>query len=217
MSDANLKKKSKCKKDEIMRKGYITKTGRIVPTSCIIAQSNSGEKTSEKVIEYLKNKEKVHKLARKKFSKEAEKKCLPGYIMREGYKVNSHKSRSKKGSIITVKGHWSKPKCIKSQTGKSSKGPKLIVILEKNDLSKYGYHKVKNLTVDKRRQALSLTIKNNKPLSIYRKINALATLNKNKDLDLYKIFKEDADWIKKQPEYISKLASSKKKSKINSK
>ena len=33
---------------------------------------------------------------------------------------------------------------------------------------------------------------------------AIATLNKNKDEKLYKILREDADWIKTQPEYIEK-------------
>lgn len=47
----------KCSKGFIMRSKYKTKKGTLVPEKCIKAQSNSGEKTSIKVKEYLKEKE----------------------------------------------------------------------------------------------------------------------------------------------------------------
>jgi hypothetical protein len=202
-------------KGEIMRSEYVTKTGKNVKSKCINAQSNSGNKTSDIVKDYLKAKEKVHELARKKFSKESSKKCSKGHIMREGYKVNSHKSHSKNGKEIVVKEHWVKPECIKSQLNRSTKGEKVIVIIEKDVLGKYGYKNIKELSDKKRHKSLNRAINENKPLSIYRRIVALATLNKNKDSKLYEILKDDANWIKTQKEY--KQSRSKKSSKSSSK
>ena len=201
-----------CVRGEILRSGYITKNGIKVPSKCITAQSNSGEKTKDKISKYLKEKEQIYEQARKKFSKESSKKCSKGYIKREGYKVTSHKRKSnsknsKNSKNMTVKGHWVKPECIKSQTGKSEKGKKLIIIIEKDILGKYGYKDIKSLSKSDRHKSLSKAIKDNKPLSIYRRIKALSTLNKNKDHELYKILEDDALWIKTQQEYISKKSS----------
>jgi len=200
-----------CSKGEIMRSGYVSKTGKIIKSSCITAQSNNGEKTSDIIKDYLKEKEKDYKLARKKFSKEYLKKCSKNNIMREGYKVKSHKSHSKNGKEKIIKEHWVKPECIKSQSNRSTKGEKLITIIEKDVLGKYGYNNIRELSQLKRYISLHKAIKDNKPLSIYRRIIAIATLNKNKDPQLYKILREDAKWIKMQKEY--KLLKSKKSSK----
>ena len=204
----------RCSKDQIKRNSYITKNDKKVKSNCITVQSNSGEKTSDIIKDYLKAKEKVHKLARKKFSKESSKKCSKGHIMREGYKVNSHKSHSKNGKEIVIKEHWVKPECIKSQLNRSTKGEKVIIIIEKDILGKYGYKNIKELSEQKRHIFLHKAIKENKPLSIYRRIVALSTLNKNKDHKLYKILKDDANWIKIQKEY--KLSRSKESSKNTS-
>ena len=197
-----------------MRSGFKTINGKNIKSNCITAQSNSGEKTSDIIKDYLKAKEKVHELARKKFSKESSKKCSKGYIMRDGYKVNSHKSHSKNGKEIVIKEHWVKPECIKSQLNRSTKGEKVIVIIEKDILGKYGYKNIKELPEQKRHIFLHKAIKENKPLSIYRRIVALSTLNKNKDHKLYKILKDDANWIKTQKEY--KLSRSKESTKKDS-
>lgn len=209
------KSTNQCLENEIMRSGYITKTGKNIKSTCIAAQSNSGEKTSDIIKDYLKAKEKVHELARKKFSKESSKKCSKGYIKKEGYKVNSHKSHSKNGKEIVVKEHWIKPECIKSQLNRSTKGEKVIVIIEKDVLGKYGYKNIKELSEQKRHVSLHRAINENKPLSIYRRIVALATLNRNKDYKLYEILKNDANWIKTQKEY--KQSRSKNSSKGSSK
>lgn len=123
--------------------------------------------------------------------------------MREGYKTKSSSKKSSK------KSHWVKPECIKSQTGKSDKGEKLIVLMEKDVLKKYGYDNIKLLSKTARQIALKKAIKENKALSVYRRIIAIATLNKNKNPELYKILRDDALWIKSQIEYISKQSSKK--------
>ncbi len=218
----NLKKNSKnlskkCSKGQILREGYTTKTNKKVPASCITAQSATGKKSSLEVKKYLEKKEKMHKAAMKRFSKEVPKKCPPGQILREGFKKESYKSHSKKGKEINVIGSWTKPECIPSVTGKSTKGPKLITIIEKDVLGKYGYLNIKNLSKGDRHAALRNALKVIKPLSVYRRIIALSTLNKNKDSELYEILKSDADWIKTQNIYIKDRNSSKKSSKKNSK
>ncbi len=155
----------------------------------------------------------MHKAAMKKFSNEVPKKCPPGQILREGFKKESYKSHSKKGKEINVSSSWTKPECIPSVTGKSTKGTKLITIIEKDVLGKYGYSNVKTLSKGERHSALRNALKFIKPLSVYRRIVALSTLNKNKDQELYDILKSDADWIKTQDVYIKAKSPSKKNSK----
>lgn len=160
--------------------------------------SKKGSKSQLRVSKYLEEKDKVHKEMRKKYSKEMPKKCPKGYILREGYKKTSYKSHSKKGSIINVKGYDVKPNCIKSQTGKSEKGEQLIVIIEKDVLGKYGYDNIKNISTTKRHSALKKALKELKPLSVYRRLIAIATLNKNKDNELFDILRNDAEWVKEK-------------------
>ncbi len=208
----------RCSKGKIMRNSYISRSGKKVPAGCITAQSNSGKKTSLKLARYLASKDAMHKLAREKFPKQASKKCSRGQIMREGYKRKSFKSHSKTGKKISVKGSWTAPGCIKSVTGKSKKGSKLITIMDKDVLGKYGYDNIKTMGQTQRHAALRKAIHANKPLSIYRRIIAIATLNKNRDKSLYKILRKDAAWIKTQTEYIIKSSKkSSKKSKKSSK
>ncbi len=208
---------SSCPSGQIMRKGYTTKTGKKVSSGCIVAQSNSGEKTSNKVIEFFKKQSRMHQLARQKFPKQSSKKCPKGYIMREGYKRDSYKSHSKTGKKTSVKSSWTAPSCIKSVTGKSKKGSKLITIIDKDVLGKYGYNNITAMSQTERHKALRKAIKANKPLSIYRRLIAIATLNKNKDAKLYRTLRDDAAWIKTQTEYIIKSASKKSSKKASSK
>ena len=200
MTDSK-KNSKKCSKNMILRDGYTTKKGSKVPASCITAQSDSGKKTSIKLKKYLQKKAKMHREAMKRFSKEVPKKCSKGEILREGYKIKSHKSHSKSGKITDVKGAWIKPTCIKSQLNRSSKSKKTIIILEKDVLEKYGYNNIKAMNKTDRHIALRKAIKDIKPLSVYRRLVALSTLNKTKDITLSTILKTDAEWIKTQIEY----------------
>ena len=186
-----------CPKGFIMRSKYKTKKGTIVPEKCIKAQSNSGEKTSIKVKEFLKKKEKMYREANKKFPKAASKKCKKGFIKREGYKVTKNINNKKTE-------YWVEPKCIKSQVNRSTKGSKEIVILEKDVLKKYGYSDIVNKTFDERKKSLKKALLEIKPLSVYRRIIAISTLNKNKNPKLYKKLKEDIKWLKIILEKLSK-------------
>jgi hypothetical protein len=96
--------------------------------------------------------------------------------------------QSKKGSI--KKG---------SKKGPIKKGSKkVIIIIEKDVLGKYGYDNIKNISATKRHIALKKALKELKPLSVYRRLIAIATLNKNKDSDLFDILRKDADWVKEK-------------------
>jgi len=140
--------------------------------------------------------------------------------MREGYYISTHSSHTKSGKTTSVKSHWVAPGCIESPLGRSTKGAKLITLMEKDVLKPFGYNSIESMSKSARQTALKKAIQTIKPLSIYRRIIAIATLNKNKDAKLYKILREDADWIKTQSEYLAKKASkktSKKSSKKSSK
>ena len=45
---------SKCPSGKIKRNSYITKNGTKVPSNCIVAQSNSGMKTSDILKKYIR-------------------------------------------------------------------------------------------------------------------------------------------------------------------
>ena len=69
--------------------------------------------------------------------------------------------------------------------------------MEKDVLHKYGYKDIKNMQITKRHSFLNIAIQEIKPLSVYRRLIAIATLNKNKDIGLYNILRSDAEYIKK--------------------
>ena len=81
-----------------------------------------------------------------------------------------------------------------------SKGKKLFR-LESGTLGRFGYENVKSMSMSERRIALKRALTNMKPLSVYRKINALAILNRNTDPLMEKILLSDKKWIEKTSEY----------------
>ena len=97
------------------------------------------------------------------------------------------------------------------------KSSKKLFTLEKDILKPFGYIKIESMSKISRQKALKKAIKIIKPLSVFRRLNAIAILNKNKNEKLYKILQEDAKWIKTQPEYISKKLSKKSSKKISKK
>lgn len=206
-----------CPKGQILRDGYKTKTGKKVKASCITAQSDSGEKTSVQVKKYLAKKSKLQREAADKFPQDKNLTCPKGQIKRSAYTTTVRKTTSDGKKVSTKK--YIRSKCIPSVTGKSIKGKKDIVILEKGVLGKYGYDDVESLTKSQRHRALRKALKDIKPVSLFRRVMAIAILNKNRDPDLYKKFKDDAEWIKTQPAYINRNIKklSKKTSKKSSK
>lgn len=123
-------------------------------------------------------------------------------MIRKGYTIkNKIKSRSKSKSGLKrtqinapiIK--KMRQKCI-TRNKKYHTNHKCNVLfhLEKGTLSKFGYS-MKNTQI-KRHISLKKAIKTIKPLTIYRRLIALYILNKNRQPDNAKIFKNDAEWIK---------------------
>lgn len=93
---------------------------------------------------------------------------------------------------------------------KNSKKKSKIIINDKGLLSRYGYKNVKKLSLKKRHKSLKKSLKDNKPLSIYRRLIALSTLMRNTNPKLSKKFKKDAKFVKKTKEYKNRKTSNKK-------
>ena len=111
--------------------------------------------------------------------------CPKNMIVRKQYMANRNGRRIKVAST-----------CINDR-GAKGKGKKLPIALEKGILKKYGYANVKYLTTHERHKRLRRANRNiRNSLSLFRKLNRLATMNKTQDPELAKIFKHDAAWVR---------------------
>lgn len=199
---------TQCKKGEIWRDGYVHTVGKkgskksskktskrssnkvTVKGKCIKATSQTGEKTSVISREYLAERKKLHQLAREKFGTP---KCKKGEIIKEGFK-----RKSKSGKQV-----WVQPTCVPAK-GKGVKQERLFY-LEPGRLSKYGYDEIEGKSDLSRHIALKKAFQSGeKPLSVSRRLNALATLTKNTNPKLSRTFKEDSEWIKLTDEYAQR-------------
>jgi len=94
-----------------------------------------------------------------------------------------------------------KSKCKKKSRSKRSykksrsRSKNVIGPLNKNKLRQYGYST--SLPVSERRASLRKAVKAYGWLSVFRKLNAVATLNKNRSPTSSKKFLADRNWIKK--------------------
>jgi hypothetical protein len=80
----------------------------------------------------------------------------------------------------------------KSRNAYTRKSRQLFV-LKKGDLTKYGYHA--DLSESARHEALKKARSEFSSLSLFRKLNAVYILNKNRDKKRAATFKADAKWI----------------------
>jgi hypothetical protein len=71
-----------------------------------------------------------------------------------------------------------------------------LFVLKKGDLTKYGYHA--DLSESARHEALKKARSEFSSLSLFRKLNAVYVLNKNRDKKRAATFKADANWVKMQ-------------------
>lgn len=80
--------------------------------------------------------------------------------------------------------------------GAIGKGPKLIGRLKKGMLTSYGYHPVEAMT--NRHKALSKAVSKGreKPLSVFRRLQAIGTLTKRTLPRASRIYKQDAKWVR---------------------
>ena len=111
--------------------------------------------------------------------------CSPGQIIRDAYTKKVNNKIVKVDSV-----------CIKD-TGKPGKGPKLIIIPDKDIglLKKYGY--LLKDSYEKRIIALKKALMKENNLKILRHINALRTLQKSNE-KYYNKLDKDFKWLQKQ-------------------
>jgi hypothetical protein len=60
----------------------------------------------------------------------------------------------------------------------------------------YGYEDVLNVPASERRKALARALKHEDPLPVFRKLNALYIMNKNKHPTTAAVFEADRNWVK---------------------
>ena len=107
---------------------------------------------------------------------------------------NSKKIKTKHSIINTLIIKKMKKNCTKrNKKYHTHHKCNILFHLEKGTLTKFGYSMKKSQ--QSRHTSLKKAIKSVKPLSIYRKLNALYVLNKNKHPDNAKIFKNDAEYV----------------------
>lgn len=203
-------KRSAYDRPSYKRKSGTSVKGTHVKASCIKQRGiKSKTKRQSEVSRYLERERRVAELA--KGVSQTEKECKKGEIlrvayMREGYNRGSYT----KMSGTRVKSSHVAPtlvpaKCIKAQshTGKKGlydvEGKRVVILLEKGALGKYGYHDVATMTVADRHSALDRAVKEGAKgnwLSIFRRLNIQATYNKYRNPQLYNMFIADRDYVK---------------------
>jgi len=83
-----------------------------------------------------------------------------------------------------------------------SRKTRRLFVLKKGLLTKHGYHA--DLAEPERHQALQSALKEFSPVSLYRKLNAVYVLNKNRDKKRAQIFRSYANWLKTTPVYSNR-------------
>lgn len=195
-----------------------------VPASCIERTGLYPGKRSELDKKKIAERDKIHKEVAKKFNK-TYLKCPAGEVERAGYTRRAYERRPyNRTNGIHVNGAYVKPSmippvCIKEHSNSrgeyggsnQSKNPKrsnmsskstkkkikIPVVLKKGSLKKYGYDKVKRLSLQNRHKALRTAVEDtDNPLSIFRKLIVISTMEKNTDPEASRIFHNDAYWVR---------------------
>ena len=184
--------KNSSRTPRIRRKGYYrrSQSGKrtYVPASYIRKTSAGPIRRSTYNKKVLERRKRSQNKARKMYGN---KKCPSGKILREGY---VRKSYNRKNGVH-VKGIIVAPTCIPDQ-GAQGKGPKLIKVLKKGELKKYGY--TSKLSEKNRHMALDKAVKAEGPLVILRRLTPIATLTKKTSPKSSKIFEADKVYIQKK-------------------
>ena len=121
-------------------------------------------------------------------------KCNSGETLRKAYtRKNGTKVKQK-----CVKKR--SPNKVKVKVKKSiiKKFKPMILSLKKDQLKKYGYKNIKTLGVRKRRKSLSKAINNYGAKKVFRKLGAVKTLHKNKNVDLARKYLNNMVWLRKK-------------------
>jgi hypothetical protein len=178
-----------CPPGQQKRRGYtVKKTGKYVPPRCI---SKLGHRSKNKTAKKAKV-------------------CPPGQIVRKSYvrkfssavRAQGFTVKRKSGTTYRVvpkrRSTLVRSACIKDR-GLPGKGPKNgtsgIGPLKKGHLLKHGY--VYRLPQDKRQAALKKAVKEYGPMTVYRRLNAVAKLAVRTVPSASRAFAADRNWIRR--------------------
>ncbi len=204
----NYNKKKGCPPGYRHRKSYtVKKTGTYVPSRCVKSQSPYAE--SSKQFKSRVSRKQTARLVRAKKPVNTTRKCPPGQIARKGYvrrfssgvKATGYTVKRKSGTTYKVypkkKRTYVKSACVKDRglKGKAAPGEQ-IGPLRKGELRKYGY--IYRLPTEQRHSALRKAVDAYGPLSVYRKLNAVAKLAVRTAPEASKAFKADRNWIQEK-------------------
>ena len=73
----------------------------------------------------------------------------------------------------------------------------VIPPLKKGLMKAYGYHHIKNMTLEERKKSLKRAIRDRGYVDIIRHLSAVATLSKNSNPDFYQRVKKDQQLVSK--------------------
>ena len=198
--------KKKCPSGYHHRKAYtVKKTGTFVNARCVKSQSPYAETSNQFKKRTLRKQ--TARLTRADRPRNTTRKCPPGKIARKGYirrfssgiKATGYTVKRKDGVTYKVypkkKATYVKSACITDlgRKGKAAPGEQ-IGPLRKGELKKYGY--VYRLPSQQRHNALRKAVGAYGPLSVYRKLNAVAKLSLRTAPEASMAFKADRNWIR---------------------
>ena len=181
-----------CPAGFIVRDSYKTRRGTKVPARCIHKLTDLPMKREK--WQRMKNLEINAKENLAKRLSKGPKKCPAGMILRKGSVRKAYtRSNGKRVGVSVMPAT-----CIKD-LGAKGKNPRKIprVTLRKGSLGMYGYADVDSMTTAGRHAALARATEAYGPLTVMRKVQYVATLNKRTDPKTSRIFQSDADWIRK--------------------
>jgi len=190
-----------CKEHYIYRHPYTrtTKTGKSVKVKggCIKSRSITGKKRSSI----------IKKLRRENYAEiitgTSGLVCPKGMVKRAGYIRKTHKRHTRTGDVISISQRIIPATCIQSR----GIGSDVRIPVSGHELGNYGYHSVVSMSVQSRHRALNKAVNDMGYLPIIKKLNALATLNRNTNPNISQIFKTDQEWLSEKYKKGGKVKS----------
>ena len=149
----------------------------------------------------IKSMLKKQEYATKKTSKTSRKRCPKGQVLRTAYVRDAYTNKNG----VKIQKSIVPATCIEDvgKPGKglyNDKGERIYIHIKRGELGQFGYHGINKLTEKQRRIRLGRAVRQlskGNYLPIYRKLILFSTLFKNKKPDDARLYREDAEWVKK--------------------
>lgn len=110
------------------------------------------------------------------------------------YRKNSKSNYPTIKVKVPASSHHKAYTAVRKDLGKPGIGPRVILIMEKGSLSKYGYSTKKSDRA--RHDALDKAIKQYGAMTVFRKLQAQVILRKRTQPKVRDIFAKDAEWVR---------------------